>query len=628
MREWLKRAVLKTAVPERVPGVRIPLPPPQPIFLAKVVDTVTRNDLEYLMKTSNSELQPPVAAPGEIVAGPSNFIRDIILEDLKSNKFGGQVHTRFPPEPNGYLHIGHAKSICLNFGLAAEFGGKTNLRFDDTNPSKEETEYVDSIIEDVRWLGFDWEDRLYYASDYFEQLYKWAVQLIQSGKAFVCDLSADEMRKYRGTLTEPGKDSPYRNRSVDENLDLFKRMRAGEFADGAHTLRAKINMASGNLNMRDPVMYRILHAEHHRTGNKWCIYPTYDFAHGQSDSTERITHSICTLEFEDHRPLYNWYLEQLGIFHSQQIEFDRLSLTYTLLSKRKLLALVQNRQVNGWDDPRMPTLSGIRRRGYTPEALRNFCAAIGVSKTNGTIELGLLEHYVREDLNKRAQRVMAVLHPLRVVIDNYPEDLVEQMEAVNNPEDAAAGTRTVPFSRVLYIEQDDFRENPPKQYYRLSPGREVRLRYGYFITCTGVVKDEKTGEVVEVHCTYDPASRGGNAPDGRKVKSTIHWVSAAHALNAEVRLYETLFTRENPDETTDGQDFTSNLNPNSLQVLSNAKLEPSLADAIAGNRYQFERLGYFCVDPDTTSERLVFNRTVALRDTWAKIEKRSKISTG
>ena len=589
---------------------------------------MTRNDLEYLMKTSNSELQPPVAAPGEIVAGPSNFIRDIILEDLKTNKFGGQVHTRFPPEPNGYLHIGHAKSICLNFGLAAEFGGKTNLRFDDTNPSKEETEYVDSIIEDVRWLGFDWEDRLYYASDYFEQLYKWAVQLIQSGKAFVCDLSADEMRKYRGTLTEPGKDSPYRNRSVDENLDLFKRMRAGEFADGARTLRAKINMASGNLNMRDPVMYRILHAEHHRTGNKWCIYPTYDFAHGQSDSTERITHSICTLEFEDHRPLYNWYLEQLGIFHSQQIEFDRLSLTYTLLSKRKLLALVQNRQVNGWDDPRMPTLSGIRRRGYTPEALRNFCAAIGVSKTNGTIELGLLEHYVREDLNKRAQRVMAVLHPLRVVIDNYSEDLVEQMEAVNNPEDAAAGTRTVPFSRVLYIEQDDFRENPPKQYYRLSPGREVRLRYGYFITCTGVVKDEKTGEVVEVHCTYDPATRGGNAPDGRKVKSTIHWVSAAHALNAEVRLYETLFTRENPDETADGQDFTSNLNPNSLEVLSNAKLEPSLADAIAGNRYQFERLGYFCVDPDTTSERLVFNRTVALRDTWAKIEKRSKISTG
>ena len=589
---------------------------------------MTRNDLEYLMKTSNSELQPPVALPGEIVAGPSNFIRDIILEDLKTNKFGGQVHTRFPPEPNGYLHIGHAKSICLNFGLAAEFGGKTNLRFDDTNPSKEETEYVDSIIEDVRWLGFDWEDRLYYASDYFEQLYKWAVQLIQSGKAFVCDLSADEMRKYRGTLTEPGKDSPYRNRSVDENLDLFKRMRAGEFADGARTLRAKINMASGNLNMRDPVMYRILHAEHHRTGNKWCIYPTYDFAHGQSDSTERITHSICTLEFEDHRPLYNWYLEQLGIFHSQQIEFDRLSLTYTLLSKRKLLALVQNRQVNGWDDPRMPTLSGIRRRGYTPEALRNFCAAIGVSKTNGTIELGLLEHYVREDLNKRAQRVMAVLHPLRVVIDNYPEDLVEQMEAVNNPEDAAAGTRTVPFSRVLYIEQDDFRENPPKQYYRLSPGREVRLRYGYFITCTGVVKDEETGEVVEVHCTYDPASRGGNAPDGRKVKSTIHWVSAAHALNAEVRLYETLFTRENPDETADGQDFTSNLNPNSLEVLNNAKLEPSLADAIAGNRYQFERLGYFCVDPDTTSERLVFNRTVALRDTWAKIEKRSKISTG
>jgi len=594
----------------------------QPIFLAKVVDTVTRNDLEYLMKTSNSELQPPVAAPGEIVAGPSNFIRDIILEDLKTNKFGGQVHTRFPPEPNGYLHIGHAKSICLNFGLAAEFGGKTNLRFDDTNPSKEETEYVDSIIEDVRWLGFDWEDRLYYASDYFEQLYKWAVQLIQSGKAFVCDLSADEMRKYRGTLTEPGKDSPYRNRSVDENLDLFKRMRAGEFADGARTLRAKINMASGNLNMRDPVMNRILHAEHHRTGNKWCIYPTYDFAHGQSDSTERITHSICTLEFEDHRPLYNWYLEQLGIFHSQQIEFDRLSLTYTLLRKRKLLALVQNRQVKGWDDPRMPTLVGIRRRGYTPEAIRNFVGSIGVSKTNGSIELAMLEHFVREDLNKRAPRVMAVLRPLKVVIDNYPENQVEEMEAVNNPEDPNAGTRKVPFSRVLYIEQDDFREVPPKQYFRLSPGREVRLRYGYFVTCTSVVKNDK-GEVIEVHCTYDPATRGGNnPPDGRKVKSTIHWVSAAHAIDAEVRVYENLFAKENPNETEEGQDFTANLNPNSLEVLRDCKLEPSLGDAAIESRYQFERLGYFCVDPDSKAGRPVFNRTVALKDTWAKIEKR------
>jgi glutaminyl-tRNA synthetase len=579
---------------------------------------------EDVMKTSNPEVQTPAAAPGEMATARSNFIREIILQDLKTNKFGGQVHTRFPPEPNGYLHIGHAKSICLNFGLAAEFGGKTNIRFDDTNPSKEETEYVDSIIEDVRWLGFDWEDRQYYASDYFDQLYDWAVQLIKSGKAFVCDLSADEVRKYRGTLTEPGKDSPYRNRSLEENLDLFERMRTGEFADGSRTLRAKIDMASGNLNMRDPVMYRILHAEHHRTGNKWCIYPTYDFAHGQSDSIERITHSICTLEFEDHRPLYNWYLEQLGIFHPQQIEFDRLNLTYTLLSKRKLLALVQNRQVHGWDDPRMPTLSGMRRRGYTPEALRNFCAAIGVSKTNGSIELGLLEHYVREDLNKRTQRAMSVLRPLRVVIDNYPEQLVEQLEAVNNPEDAAAGTRTIPFSRVLYIEHDDFREDPPKQYYRLSQGREVRLRYGYFITCTGVVKDEKTGEVVEVHCTYDPATRGGNAPDGRKVKSTIHWVSAAHGVNAEVRLYDTLFMRENPDDTNDGQDFTSNLNPNSLEVLTNCKLEPSLAGAVPGSRYQFERLGYFSVDPDTTSKQLVFNRTVALRDSWAKIEKRAK----
>jgi glutaminyl-tRNA synthetase len=571
------------------------------------------------MSTSKSVPEASASAPA---SSPGNFIRDIMLEDLKTNKYGGRVHTRFPPEPNGYLHIGHGKSICLNFGLAAEFGGKTNVRFDDTNPSKEETEYVDSIIEDVRWLGFDWEDRLFYASDYFDQLYEWAVQLIKAGKAYVDDLSADEIREYRGTLTKPGKESPYRNRPMEENLDLFQRMRAGEFPDGTRTLRAKIDMASPNLNMRDPVMYRILHAEHHRTGNKWCIYPMYDFAHGESDSIERITHSICTLEFEDHRPLYNWFVEQLGIFHPQQIEFDRLNLTYTLLSKRKLLQLVQNGHVRSWDDPRMPTLSGMRRRGYTPESIRNFCAAIGVSKTNGIIELAMLEHYLREDLNKRAPRVMAVLRPLKVVIDNYPEGQTEEMDAVNNPEDLSAGTRKVPFSRVLYIEQDDFRENPPKQYYRLSPGREVRLRYGYFITCTQVVKDEKTGEVVEVHCTYDPATRGGNAPDGRKVKATIHWVSAAHAIDAEVRLYENLFTKENPDDAAEGQDFTANLNPNSLEVIANAKLEHSLANATQGRGYQFERLGYFCVDKDSKPDKLVFNRTVPLKDTWAKIEKR------
>ncbi len=552
--------------------------------------------------------------------GPSNFVRDIVIEDLKTNKYDGRVHTRFPPEPNGYLHIGHAKSINLNFGLAAEFGGKCNLRFDDTNPSKEETEYVDSIIEDVRWLGGDWDNRLFYASDYFDQLHAWAVQLIEAGKAFVCDLTADQIREYRGTLTEPGKESPWRDRSIGENLDLFERMRAGEFPDGSRTLRARIDMAAKNLNMRDPVMYRILHAEHHRTGAKWCIYPMYDFTHGQSDSIEKVTHSVCTLEFEDHRPLYDWYLEQLGIYHPQQIEFDRLNLTYTLLSKRKLLALVQNGHVCGWDDPRMPTISGIRRRGYTPEAIRNFCNSLGVSKTNGTNELAMLEHFVREDLNKRTPRVMAVLRPLRVVIDNYPADQVEEMEAVNNPEDAGTGTRKVPFSRVLYIEQDDFRESPPKQFYRLSPGREVRLRYGYFIACTGVVKDEK-GEVIEIHCTYDPATLGGNAPDGRKVKSTIHWVSAAHAVNAEVRLYDNLFTLEDPNQTSESQDFTSNLNPRSLEVLTGCKLEPSLLDAAEGSRYQFERLGYFCADPDTTPGKPVFNRTVALRDTWARIEK-------
>jgi glutaminyl-tRNA synthetase len=573
---------------------------------------------------SSSDLTDNKTA-AETESGPSNFIRDIMIEDLKTNKYGGRVHTRFPPEPNGYLHIGHAKSISLNFGLAAEFGGKCNLRFDDTNPCKEETEYVESIIEDVRWLGGDFEDRVFYASDYFDQLHEWAVQLIKAGKAYVCDLTAEQVREYRGTLTEPGRESPYRNRSVEENLELFARMRAGEFPDGSRTLRAKIAMASPNLNMRDPVMYRILHAEHHRTGDKWCIYPMYDFTHGESDSIERITHSICTLEFEDHRPLYDWYIEQLGIYHPQQIEFDRLNLTYTLLSKRRLLQLVERGHVRGWDDPRMPTISGIRRRGYTPEAIRNFCRNVGVSKTNGTTELGLLEYFVREDLNRRAARVMAVLRPLRVVIDKYPEGQVEQMEAVNNPEDPGMGSRNVPFSRVLYIEQDDFREDPPKQYYRLSPGREVRLRYGYFITCTGVVKDPKTGEVTEIHCTYDPATRGGNAPDGRKVKSTIHWVSAAHAVDAEIRLYETLFARENPADETEGKDFTEYLNPKSLEVLKNAKLEPSLRGAAVGSRYQFERLGYFCVDPDSTPQKPAFNRTVALRDSWGKIEKKLKL---
>ena len=577
--------------------------------------------MKETMHPQTNEAPTGAATPAE--TGPSNFIREIILDDLTTNKYGGRVHTRFPPEPNGYLHIGHAKSISINFGLAQEFGGQCNLRFDDTNPSKEEVEYVDSIIEDVKWLGGDWENRLFYASDYFQQLYDWAVQLIKAGKAYVDDLTPEQVREQRGTLTEPGQESPYRSRSVEENLELFARMKAGEFPDGTRTLRAKIDMTSPNLNLRDPIMYRILHAEHHRTGNQWCIYPMYDFAHGQSDSIERITHSICTLEFEDHRPLYDWYVEQLGIYHPQQIEFDRLNITYTLLSKRKLLALVQNKYVSGWDDPRMPTISGLRRRGYTPEAIRNFCKRVGVSKTNGTTELGLLEYYLREDLNKRAPRVMAVLRPLRLVIDNYPEGQVEQMEAVNNPEDAAMGSRTVPFSRVLYIEQDDFREDPPKQYFRLAPGREVRLRYGYFVTCKSVVKDA-AGQVTEIHCTYDPATRGGNAPDGRKVKSTIHWVSAEHAIDAEIRLYDTLFTRENPNEVEPGQDFTANLNPQSLEIVSGAKLEPSLRGAKPGAGYQFERLGYFSVDPDTTPEHPVFNRTVALRDTWAKIEKKSK----
>ena len=555
-------------------------------------------------------------------SGPSNFVRDIIIQDIESGKHGGRVQTRFPPEPNGYLHIGHAKAICLDFGLAAEFGGKCNLRFDDTNPSKEETEYVDAIMQDVQWLGFTW-DGLFYASDYFGQLYAWAMQLIKAEKAYVCDLSADEIREYRGTLTEPGKESPYRNRSIEENLDLFARMKNGEFSDGSRTLRAKIDMASPNLNFRDPVMYRILHMEHHRTGDQWCIYPMYDYAHGQSDSIEQVTHSICTLEFENNRPLYNWFIEQLGIFPSRQIEFDRLSITYTLLSKRKLLTLVQEGLVEGWDDPRMPTLTGMRRRGYTPEAIRNFCANIGVSKTNGVTQLAHLEYFLREDLNKHALRVMAVLRPLRIVIDNYPDDLVEEMEAINNPEDESAGTRRLPFSRVLFIEQEDFREDPPKQFYRLAPGREVRLRYGYLITCQSVVKDAD-GNIIELHCTYDPATRGGTTPDGRKVKSTIHWVSAAHAVDAEVRLYDNLFTKEDPDDVEEGQDFTANLNPSSLEVLASCKVEPALRDAAAGARYQFERVGYFCVDSSSKSGKPVFNRTIGLRDTWARIEQRSK----
>ncbi len=551
---------------------------------------------------------------------PSNFIRDIIVADIETNKFAGRVQTRFPPEPNGYLHIGHAKAICLDFGLADEFGGHTNLRFDDTNPEKEDTEYVESIKDDVKWLGYNW-DGLYYASDYFDQLYEWAIKLIRDGKAYVDDLSADEIRKHRGTLTEPGKNSPFRDRPIAENLDLFQRMRAGEFPDGSRVLRAKIDMSSPNLNMRDPVMYRILHAHHHRTGDKWPIYPMYDYAHGQSDSLERVTHSMCSLEFADHQPLYNWFIEQLGIFPSKQIEFDRLSLTYTMMSKRKLRQLVEEKRVSGWDDARMPTLRGMRRRGYTPQAIRNFVQAAGVSRTNGIVDLAMLEHFVREDLNKSAPRVMAVLRPLKVVIDNYPENQSEEMDAINNPEDESAGSRKVPFSRVLYIEHDDFREVPPPKYFRLTPGREVRLRYGYFITCTSCVKNEK-GEVVEVHCTYDPATRGGNAPDGRKVKATIHWVSATHAVDAEVHIYEHLFNQENPGEVEEGKDVLDNLNSNSLEVISDGKVEPSLANAAPGNRYQFERLGYFAVDPDSKPGKLVFNRTVALKDTWAKVEKK------
>jgi glutaminyl-tRNA synthetase len=556
---------------------------------------------------------------------PSHFIRNIVTEDIKHGKNQGRVHTRFPPEPNGYLHIGHAKSICLNFGLAAEFSGLCNLRFDDTNPSKEDVEYVDSIKADVRWLGFDWDDREFYASDYFAQLCQFAIQLIKAGQAYVCDLSADEIREYRGTLTEPGKNSPYRDRSVEENLDLFERMREGEFSDGSRTLRAKIDMASPNLNMRDPVMYRILRATHHRTGDQWCIYPTYDFAHGQSDSIEGITHSICTLEFEDHRPLYDWFLDQLAIHHPQQIEFARLNITYTVLSKRKLLQLVQQKHVAAWDDPRMPTLAGFRRRGYTPEAIRTFCERIGVAKRNSVVDIAMLEHSLREDLNKRAPRVMAVLRPLRVVIENYPEDQVEELEAVNNPEDPSTGTRKVPFSRVLYIEQDDFREAPPKGFFRLSPGREVRLRYAYIIKCVDVVKDPQTGAVIELRCIYDAETKSGSSQSNRKVKATIHWVSAPHSKTAEVRLYDHLFTKENPDEVPEGTEWLSNINPKSLETLNASRVEPSLADAKSGDLYQFERLGYFCVDSvDSKQDALVFNRAVTLRDTWARIEKTQK----
>ena len=555
-------------------------------------------------------------------ASAPDFVRAIVVKDIKSNKRGGRVHTRFPPEPNGYLHIGHAKSICLNFGIAAEFSGLCNLRFDDTNPTKEEVEYVDSIKEDVHWLGFDWGDREYYASDYFQQLYEFAVRLIKDGKAYVDSLTADEIREYRGTLTEPGKNSPFRDRSIEENLELFEGMRAGKYKDGEHVLRAKIDMSSPNINMRDPTIYRIRFSPHHRTGSTWCIYPMYDYAHPLSDAIEGISHSICTLEFENNRPLYDWFIAQLDFKEPpQQIEFARFNLSYTMMSKRKLLELVREGFVAGWDDPRMPSLSGLRRRGYTPEAIRALCNRVGVSKTNSTVDISFLEYFIREDLNKRSPRVMAVLRPLKVIIDNYPEGKVEEVEAENNPEDPAAGTRLLSFSRVLYIEQEDFREDPPKKYFRLSPGREVRLKHAYYITCTRVVKDESTGEILEVHCTYDPETRGGWSEDGRKVRGTLHWVSAEHALDGEVRLYDLLFTKENPGEEEEGGDFKDNLNPNSLEVLEGVKLESSLRGAVPGDRYQFLRQGYFCVDPDSKENRVVFDRTVTLRDSWAKIEK-------
>jgi glutaminyl-tRNA synthetase len=556
----------------------------------------------------------------ETETGSLNFIEQIITYDIATRRYEGRVATRFPPEPNGYLHIGHAKSICLNFGVAEKFGGTCNLRFDDTNPTKEDTEYVESIMEDVKWLGYDWGERLYYASDYFQNLYDFAVMLINDGKAYVDSSSADEIREYRGTLSEPGKESPFRNRSAKESLDLFERMKNGEFEEGAHVLRAKIDMASGNLNMRDPIMYRILKQSHHRTGDTWSIYPMYDFAHGQSDSLENITHSLCTLEFEDHRPLYDWFIEEIGIYAPRQIEFARLNLTYTVLSKRKLMQLVQDNHVSGWDDPRMPTISGLRRRGYTSHAIRNFCEKIGVTKQDSVIDVALLEHSLREDLNKSAQRVMGVLNPLKVVITNYPADSSEELDAVNNPEDETAGKRKVPFSKELYIERDDFMEDPPKKFYRLSPGREVRLRYAYFITCTDVIKNEN-GDITELHCTYDPETKGGNAPDGRKVKATIHWVSAKHAIQREVRLYDRLFTVPEPEGDKEGRDFTEFLNPESLTVLKDCYLEPSLADATPGVNYQFERLGYFIVDPASSKNgEQVFNRTVTLRDTWAKVK--------
>lgn len=548
----------------------------------------------------------------------TDFIRDIISKDLGKEGSNRKIHTRFPPEPNGYLHVGHAKSICLNFGLADEFGGKCNLRFDDTNPTKEESEYAESIKTDIKWLGFDWEDREYYASDYFEKLYEFAIALIKKGKAYVCDLSAEEIRQYRGTLTTPGKESPCRSRSQEENLALLKEMRDGKYPDGSKVLRAKIDMSSPNLNMRDPVMYRILHKSHHRTGSGWCIYPTYDWAHGQSDSIENITHSICTLEFEDHRPLYDWFIDQLGIHHPRQIEFARLNLTYTVMSKRMLLELVEKKYVNGWDDPRMPTISGMRRRGYPPEAIRNFCLQIGLAKAESTVDIAFLEHFIREDLNKKAARVMAVLNPLKVIIDNYPDSKEEELTAVNNPEDPCAGTRKIPFSKILYIEREDFIEDPPKKFYRLAPGREVRLRYAYFIKYVDAVKDSD-GSILELHCTYDPATRGGDAPDGRKVKATLHWVSAKHSIPAEVRLFGHLFIKENPLKLEEGSDFKENLSPHSSQVVKDVRLEPSLDGAKPGNIYQFERLGYFCVDPETTNEKIVFNRTVTLKDEWAKI---------
>ncbi len=549
-----------------------------------------------------------------------NFIHEIIEEDNKTGKHEKRVHTRFPPEPNGYLHIGHAKSICLNFGTAAKYGGKCNLRFDDTNPVKEDVEYVDSIKEDVRWLGFDWEDREFYASDYFEQLYEYAELLIKKSKAYVCDLTVEDIGKYRGTVTHPGQESPFRNRSVDENLEIFRSMRKGEFPDGAKVLRAKIDMAHPNMLMRDPILYRILHAEHHRTGDKWCIYPMYDFAHGQCDSIEKITHSICTLEFEVHRPLYEWFIKELGIYAPQQIEFARLNITYTVMSKRKLLELVQNNFVNGWDDPRMPTICGFRRKGYTPEAIRNFAEIIGVAKRDNIIDLALLEHCIREDLNKRSLRRLAVINPLKLVIDNYPDDLVEEMDAVNNPEDTTTGMRKMPFSKELYIEQEDFMENPPAKFFRLTPGNEVRLKYAFIIKCTGVVKDEKTGEIKEVHCTYDPETRSGLSQSNRKVKGTIHWVSARHAVEGEVRLYEQLFSKENPEDVNEGEDFKDNINPNSL-LAKKCFVEPSLAEAKAGDKFQFERLGYFCTDKDTEKGKIVFNRTVTLKDSWTKAVK-------